>query len=91
MVIESLANAHQHVAPLLAVSGDSIASNIRSTIAPIVGILIALFGLRYLFGANRSLTNFLSFLVLGAAVWALIQFGQPILDGLGGLVKTILT
>ncbi len=91
MLIETIAAAPGQVAPLLAVTGDSIANNIKNTVAPIVGILIAVFGLRYLFGENRSLAGFLSFILLGAAVWALIEFGQPILNGLGGLVKTILT
>lgn len=72
---------------ILATSGDQIADNIKTIIAPIAGILIGLVGLKYLFGENRSLAGFLGFLFLGVCVYALIQFGKPILDALSGLVQ----
>ncbi len=79
-----------HAAVPLAATGQGIAENLKTFIAPIAGILIGLVGLKYLFGENRSLAGFVGFVFLGACVYALIQYGQLILTTLGGILKGII-
>jgi hypothetical protein len=75
----------------LATDGNSIATNLKNFIAPVAGILIGLVGLKYLFGENRSLAGFIGFVFLGVCVFALIQFGEPILTALGNILKGIVS
>lgn len=75
---------------LAAADGPQIAANLKAFAAPVAGILIGLVGLKYLFGEHRSFAGFLGFVLLGICVFALIQFGEPILNTLGEAVKNIL-
>jgi hypothetical protein len=90
MVIETLAAATHHI-DILATSGDTIANKLQTFIAPIAAIVIGAVGLKYLFGENKSLAAFLGFVFLGACVYALIMWGDTILNSLGGVVNGILT
>ncbi|KOX22763.1 hypothetical protein ADK67_22845 [Saccharothrix sp. NRRL B-16348] len=72
---------------LLAVSGEAIAPDIRGFIAPLVAIIIAVMGIRYLFGDQKSLAGFIGFLFLGMIVYSLIQWGDVVLESLGGLFQ----
>jgi hypothetical protein len=75
---------------ILAATGESIATKLKEFVAPIAAVLVGAFGLKYLFGEEKSLAGFIGFLFLGAFVYALIQWGDAILRSLGGVINTIL-
>jgi hypothetical protein len=72
---------------LLAVSGGTIASDIRDFTAPLVAVIIGVIGLKYLFGDQRSLAGFFGFLFFGLVVFSLIKWGETILESLGGVFR----
>ncbi|GIJ51901.1 hypothetical protein Val02_87870 [Virgisporangium aliadipatigenens] len=76
---------------VLAATGQSIANELKAFVAPIAAVLVGAFGLKYLFGEEKSLAGFIGFLFLGAFVYALIQWGDTILKSLGGIINTILS
>ncbi|MCC8244896.1 hypothetical protein [Saccharothrix luteola] len=72
---------------LLVVSGEAIAPDIRHFIAPLAAIIIAVMGIRYLFGDQKSIAGFFGFLFLGMLVYSLIVYGEVLLGGLGELFR----
>ncbi|TWP43241.1 hypothetical protein FKR81_42730 [Lentzea tibetensis] len=73
---------------LLAADGGQIAADIRNFAAPLAAVIIGVIGLKYLFGENKSLAGFIGFLFLGLTVFALIKWGDGILDGLGDTFRS---
>jgi dolichol kinase len=76
---------------ILAATGQSIATKLKDFVAPIAAVLVGAFGLKYLFGEEKSLAGFIGFLILGVFVYALIQWGEVILKSLGGIVNNIVS
>jgi hypothetical protein len=76
---------------VLAATGETIATKLRDNIAPIAAVVVGAFGLKYLLREDKSLAGFVGFLMLGAFVYALIRWGGPILNSLGGLVSSLFT
>ncbi len=72
----------------LAKEGQAIAEDIRTFVAPLAAIIIGVMGIRYLVGDQRSLAGFIGFLLLGIVVYALIRWGDQILNSLGGVFRT---
>lgn len=72
----------------LAKEGDAIAQDIRTFVAPLAAIIIGVMGIRYLVGDQRSLAGFIGFLLLGIVVYALIMWGNEILNALGGVFRS---
>jgi len=73
---------------IAAKTGGAIATDIRNFIAPLAAVIIGVIGLKYLFGDQRSLAGFIGFLFLGIVVFALIKWGDAILESLGGLFRS---
>ncbi|GAA0903951.1 hypothetical protein [Virgisporangium aurantiacum] len=74
---------------VLAVTGEGIATKLRSFFAPIAAVVIGVYGLRYLRGEDRSLALFLGYLAIAAFVFAMIQWGYAILTALGELIADL--
>ncbi|MEQ4725767.1 P-loop NTPase fold protein [Nonomuraea sp. B19D2] len=68
--------------------GSDLAPGLRDFVASLVTVLIGVIGLKFLFGEQRSLAGFLGFLVLGVTVFALIKWGDVLLDLLGNAIRS---
>jgi hypothetical protein len=76
------------LATLAELSGQTIATDIINFMAPVSAVIIGVIGLKYLFGDQRSLAGFIGFLFLGIGVFALIKWGDSILESLGGIFRS---
>jgi hypothetical protein len=81
----------QLMAAMVTVAEQPIAVDIRKFVAPLAAIIIGVVGLKYLFGDQRSLAGFIGFLFLGIVVYSLIQWGESILESLGGIFRSWVT
>jgi hypothetical protein len=70
---------------LSATTGAETAEPIARFVGPLAAVIIGTVGLKYLFGDQRSLAGFISFLLLGILAYALILFGEAAMDALGQL------
>ncbi|MGH3426653.1 MAG: hypothetical protein ACRDQZ_03625 [Mycobacteriales bacterium] len=73
---------------IAAKNGNDIADQIKNFVAPLAAVIIGVMGIRFLVGEQKSLAGFIGFLLLGIIVYALIEWGQQILNSLGEIFRS---